>query len=506
MTRVRFAPSPTGALHIGGIRTALYNYLFAKQQGGTFILRIEDTDQTRFVPGAEDYILRALQWVGLNPDEGPQQGGKYTPYRQSERKSLYGEYAHQLVANGKAYYAFDTESELDAMRQKAKESGQHVAPYDASSRQSMRNSLTLSPQEVNTLLESKTSYIIRLKVEKGQLIHIQDIVRGEVTFNTDELDDKVLLKSDGMPTYHLANVVDDRLMEITHVIRGEEWLPSTAHHVLLYRAFGWENEMPQFAHLPLILKPDGKGKLSKRDGVKLGIPVFPLPWKGETAEESFSGFQDTGFESDAVCNFLAFLGWNDGSENEIFSREELIAAFSLDRIHKSGARFDFEKAKWFNQQYLMQKDPAELAMELLPEAQLKYPDTSIEKLEAIILLVRDRITLRKEILTICPYLFMDPPPPNEADINSKCTPERMQLLSAFAQKLETLTSWNRESLDQTTKELLAETSMKMSDLMPLLRLAIAGTLQGPDILQVMIVIGKSNSTNRILEFKKSILI
>ncbi|RME93486.1 MAG: glutamate--tRNA ligase, partial [Bacteroidetes bacterium] len=349
--RVRFAPSPTGALHIGGVRTALYNYLLAKKLGGTFILRIEDTDQTRYVPGAEAYILEALDWLGLTPDEGPGFGGAYGPYRQSERQAQYLKYAQELVASGRAYYAFDTPEELEAQRELAKAAGKHSFKYDAQSRGQLRNSLSLPKAEVEALLADGVPYTIRLLVEPGQTVVIEDLVRGSVSFQTDELDDKVLLKADGMPTYHLANIVDDHLMKISHVIRGEEWLPSTAHHVLLYRAFGWEDTMPAFAHLPLILKPTGKGKLSKRDGLKLGIPVFPLAWKGDTPEDSFMGFREFGFDPAAVLNFLALLGWNPGTDQEIFSLDELIAAFSIEKIGKAGARFDFDKAKWFNQQY-----------------------------------------------------------------------------------------------------------------------------------------------------------
>jgi len=337
--RVRFAPSPTGALHIGGVRTALYNYLLAKKHNGTFILRIEDTDQTRYVPGAEDYIQEALAWLGFSPDEGPKQGGDYGPYRQSERKDLYAQYAMQLLKDGNAYYAFDTAESLTAQRS-AYEARKEVFRYDASTRMGLSNSLTMSAEDVEKRLSSGEPYTIRLKIPADESITIQDQVRGDVTFSSNELDDKIMLKGDGMPTYHLANIVDDHLMEITHVIRGEEWLPSTAHHKYLYRFLGWEETMPQFAHLPLILKPTGKGKLSKRDGAKLGIPVFPLAWKGATAEESFTGFREYGFDPQAANNFLAFLGWNPGTEQEMFSLEELVEAFTIERVGKAGARFD----------------------------------------------------------------------------------------------------------------------------------------------------------------------
>ena len=348
--RVRFAPSPTGPLHIGGVRTALYTYLIAKKTGGAFVLRIEDTDQNRYVPGAEEYIIEALDWCGIKPDEGPHLSGAYGPYRQSERREIYARYATQLVNEGKAYYAFDTAEEIEAMRQRLSEEGNHAPKYDHSSRMVMRNSLTLSESETERLRNESDDVIIRLKVEPDQEIIVNDIIRGQVKFDSSELDDKVLLKADGMPTYHLANIVDDHLMEITHVIRGEEWLPSTAHHVLLYRALGWEDSMPEFAHLSLLLKPNGKGKLSKRDGAKFGFPVFPLEWKASTEDDSFKGFKDFGFDPDATVNFLAFLGWNPGTEQEIFSMEELAEAFNLDQIVKSGARFDIDKARWYNQQ------------------------------------------------------------------------------------------------------------------------------------------------------------
>ena len=335
--RLRFAPSPTGPLHIGGVRTALYNYLLAKKTGGTFILRIEDTDQTRYVPGAEDYIIESLKWCGLEPQEGPGFGGDYGPYRQSERKALYKKYAQQLIDSGNAYYAFDTPEELEARRQAEKEKGNHTFKYDSKLRKEMNNSTTLSAEEVKSRLESGTPYTIRLKIPIDEIVTVKDLIRGDVNFQSNELDDKIILKGDGMPTYHLANIVDDHLMKISHVIRGEEWLPSTAHHVLLYRFLGWEDKMPQFAHLPLILKPNGKGKLSKRDGAKLGIPVFPLSWAGTVQDDAFEGFREFGFDPNAVINFLAFLGWNPGTEQEIFSLDALCDAFSIEKIGKAGA-------------------------------------------------------------------------------------------------------------------------------------------------------------------------
>ena len=361
--RVRFAPSPTGPLHIGGVRTALYNYLLARKHQGTFVLRIEDTDQNRYVDGAESYIIESLQWFGIMPDEGPGIGGEYGPYRQSERKSIYGQYAEQLVAQGDAYYAFDSAEDLDKMKADLAEQGVHSAKYDRSTRQKMKNSFTLSTEEIKVLKGTSPDMVIRLNVPEGETIHIEDDIRGSVSFSTDELDDKVILKADGMPTYHLANIVDDHLMKITHVIRGEEWLPSTAHHVLMYRYLGWST--PRFAHLPLILNPNGKGKLSKRHGAQFGFPVFPLEWDGGD-DGIFTGFREEGFLPDAVINFLAFLGWNPGNNEAIFSVDELCQAFSVEQIVKSGARFDIDKALWYNQQYLINSHDDDLAELIAP--------------------------------------------------------------------------------------------------------------------------------------------
>lgn len=353
--RVRFAPSPTGALHIGGVRTALYNYLLARKLKGTMILRIEDTDQNRFVPGAEDYIRKSLEWVGIRIDEGVGPGGPFAPYRQSERKAIYKQYAQQLIDSGAAYYAFDTEEELDAMRERLKNAGVAIQQYNSITRMEMRNSLTLPPDEVKSLIDSGTPCVIRLKVPRKEEVRLNDLIRGWVMVHSSQIDDKVLMKSDGMPTYHLANVVDDYLMKITHVIRGEEWLPSAPLHVLLYKFLGWEKQMPQFAHLPLLLKPDGNGKLSKRDADRLGFPIFPLTWTDPETGETTIGYKEAGYLPEAFINFLAFLGWNPGTPQEIFSLEELINEFSLERINKAGARFDILKAQWYNQHYLKQK-------------------------------------------------------------------------------------------------------------------------------------------------------
>lgn len=406
MTRLRFAPSPTGALHIGGIRTALYNFLLAKKLHGTFILRIEDTDQVRFVEGAEEYIIRSLDWLGLTPDEGPVQGGPFGPYRQSDRTAIYQDLAMQLVDSGKAYFAFDTTDELEAMRLRLTNQGVSTPKYDASVRMSMHNSLSLSPQEVEDRILAKTPFTVRLKVDPTQTIAIQDKIRGEVSFEGVELDDKVLLKADGFPTYHLANVVDDHLMEITDVIRGEEWLPSTAHHVLLYRAFGWENTMPTFSHLPLILKPNGQGKLSKRDGQKFGFPVFPMGWPNANKEEAIDGFDTFGFEPEAVINFLAFLGWNPGTEQELFSIKQLIEVFDVERIHKSGARFDYDKALWFNQQYVQQLEFHQVQSRLTAYVQQAGFDAAQTNLEAIFNLLKPRVHRLIEIVQQGKYFLV----------------------------------------------------------------------------------------------------
>ncbi len=497
MNRLRFAPSPTGALHIGGIRTALYNYLLARQNGGSFILRIEDTDQTRYVPGAEEYIIRALNWLGLTPDEGPVQGGPSAPYKQSERMAIYKDYALTLVREGMAYYAWDTPEDLEQMRQRLTDKGVPTPKYDASVRGEMKNSLAMTASEVEKLLN--VPFTIRLKVEPGQPIVIQDKIRGEVVFDSTELDDKVLLKADGYPTYHLANVVDDHLMQITDVIRGEEWLPSTAHHVLLYRAFGWEETMPTFSHLPLILKPDGHGKLSKRDGQKFGFPVFPLAWPSPNPEESIEGFDSFGFEPEAVINFLAFLGWNPGTEQEIFSLEELINVFDPERIHKGGARFDYDKALWFNQQYVQQLNYG------LAEPRLKKYgadagyDLSVTSLEAVFNLLKARVHRLIEIVPQGYYFFTDALVFDEAEINKKWTPEVGPVLEKIGEALKAVEPFNHEIAAAVAKEIIQASGIKMGVVMPLLRAALTGTTQGPDVFAIAEVLGKEKSVNRMLQ-------
>ena len=496
--RVRFAPSPTGALHIGGVRTALYNYLLAKRLGGTFILRIEDTDRTRYVPGAEDYIKEALAWCGIFPDEGPGAlGGDYGPYRQSDRKDLYIGYARQLIDSGSAYYAFDTPEELDAMRERLKEAGNHAPRYNAEVRSEMTNSLTLSAEEVEKRILNGEAYTVRLKMPVGETIIVKDLVRGEVSFQSDDLDDKIMLKSDGMPTYHLANIVDDHLMKISHVIRGEEWLPSTAHHVLLYRAFGWEDTMPQFAHLPLILKPNGKGKLSKRDGDKLGIPVFPLSWKGEIAEDSFTGFREYGFAPKAVINFLAFLGWNPGTEQEVFSLEELSAAFSIERIGKSGARFDFDKARWFNEQHLMATSDEELAQQLQPLAKAKGIEVSDAYLTGVCGLMKERVTFVTDFLEKGYYFFDAVRDYDDKNIRKRWKPERRGLFESLQVELSALSNYSAETIEGCVKGFMNKHDLGFGDVLPILRITLAGTMKGPSVFDMMALLGKAEVNQRL---------
>lgn len=495
--RVRFAPSPTGPLHIGGVRTALYTYLIAKKYDGAFILRIEDTDQMRYVPGAEEYIIDSLKWCGLIPDEGPGFGGDFGPYRQSERKEIYQKYALQLIEEGKAYYAFDTSEEIDAMRERMAEEGNKAPKYDHSSRMSMKNSLTLSDDEVNALLDDNENVTIRLKVEPGEEIHIKDLIRGDVVFKSDELDDKILLKGDGMPTYHMANIVDDHLMKISHVIRGEEWLSSTAHHVLLYRALGWESEMPEFAHLPLILKPNGKGKLSKRDGAKFGFPVFPLSWEGETEEDSFLGFREFGFDPKATINFLAFLGWNPGTEQEIFSVEELIESFNLEQIVKSGARFDIDKAKWFNQQYLIHSDDEYLKDSLrsmFTDQLSSYDDVY---LKGVIALMKERVELYPDFLDQGYYFFHEVKEYDEKTIGKRWKEGQEVTLSKLIAELEQLEEFEATKIKAAVEQYISENGLSFGSVLPFLRIGLSGTMKGPDVFSMMALLGKEKVIQRM---------
>lgn len=491
--RVRFAPSPTGPLHIGGVRTALFNYLFAKKNGGTFYLRIEDTDQNRFVPGAEEYILEALEWLGIAPEETVGKNEKFGPYRQSERKHLYKQYADQLIESGNAYYAFDTAESLDAHRKQHEAEGKTFI-YNHHNREKLDTSLVISKEETAKRIANNEDYVIRFKTPVNETLHLQDIIRGEVKFETSLLDDKVLFKSDGMPTYHLANIVDDHLMETSHVIRGEEWLPSMPLHVMLYRAFNWE--APEFAHLPLILKPIGNGKLSKRDGDKMGFPVFPLEWK--TEEGISSGYREKGFFPETVVNFLALLGWNDGTDKEIFSLEELTAAFDLKRVHKSGAKFDPEKNKWFNHQYLMHKDNTVLAEQFskiieTKEIQRTY---SLDEMTKIVSLIKDRAHFVSEFWEMSDFFFTTPNTFDEkASKNWKAeTPALMQELISVIEEITDFTSANIETI---VKDWMTKNEIGMGKVMQPFRLSLVGALKGPHLFDIVEVIGKEETISRL---------
>ncbi|MEL6944483.1 MAG: glutamate--tRNA ligase, partial [Bacteroidota bacterium] len=496
--RVRFAPSPTGALHIGGIRTALYNYLLAKQKGGKFILRIEDTDQGRYVEGAEDYIVEALEWCGLVLDESPALGGDYGPYRQSERKDIYKKYVDQLIASGNAYYAFDSAESLAAKRS-AYEAEKKTFKYDASIRAEMDNSLSMGSADLEDRLNSGEPYTVRLKVPVDETVIVRDQVRGNVSFDSNELDDKILLKADGMPTYHLANVVDDYLMKISHVIRGEEWLPSTAHHVLLYQAFGWEDLIPEFAHLPLILKPNGKGKLSKRDGAKFGFPVFPLSWEGKSAEDSFEGFRSYGFLPEALVNFLAFLGWNPGTEQELFSMEELIAAFDVEKIGKSGARFDIEKGTWFNQQYLINSDSAALAQKIRPWVETKGYEVDDEYLAGVCELMKERVSLLKDFPEKGYYFFEEIKEYEGKPVRKNWKPEFRAAFDELLNVLEGIADFNAANLEQTVKAFIAEKELRIGTVFQILRVGVSGTLKGPSVFDMIALLGTRNPHSQNLK-------
>jgi glutamyl-tRNA synthetase len=495
--RVRFAPSPTGPLHMGGVRTALFNYLFARQNGGTFILRIEDTDQTRYVKGAEDYIIESLRWCGLEFDEGPVQGGNFGPYRQSERKAQYREFADLLIEKGHAYFAFDTAEELDIARKEAESEGRTFS-YDEHTRLSMKNSLALSGEEVEKLIRNGAPYVVRFKMpEQAEMVDDEDMIRGKVSFRTSDLDDKVLFKADGMPTYHLANVVDDHLMEVTHVIRGEEWLPSMPLHVLLYRAFGWDK--PVFAHLPLILKPQGKGKLSKRDGDKLGFPVFPLQWTDPETGDVSAGYREEGYFPDAFINMLALLGWNPGTEQEIFSKEELIKSFSFERVNKAGARFDPEKAKWFNHQYLINTSDKELAGffgPVLVGNGVVPPPTDF--LARIVSLVKERVSFVSELWEQMAFFFVAP-----SDFDAKVAKKRWKgdippFMGQLADFLDDVTTdWQADLLKEQVSALISEKEMNFGGVMNSLRLALVGGSFGPDLFTIVEMLGKEEVVLRI---------
>ncbi len=495
--RLRFAPSPTGALHIGGVRTALYNYLLAKKTNGTMILRIEDTDQTRFVPGAEEYIKEALEWIGIELDESPWQGGPHAPYRQSERKPMYMQYAMQLLESGNAYYAFDTPEELDEMRARLEAAKVPDPKYNSIARLQMKNSLTLPDDEVKAWLDSGKPYVIRFKVPRKEEVRFHDLIRGWVMVHSATLDDKVLMKSDGMPTYHLANIVDDYKMEISHVIRGEEWLPSAPTHVLLYKAFGWESVMPQFAHLPLLLKPDGNGKLSKRDGDLGGYPVFPLEWKDPASGSTWMGFREFGFLPDATLNFLAFLGWNPGTQEEIFSKQQLVDAFTLERIGKSGSKFDINKAKWYNQEYLKQKDNAELAnflAEELAEEGISRPQDTLEKICG---LMKDRLVFMKDLKKETSFFFAAPLTFDGQVAVSKWTADAVLAAQVWHEAMKNVSNFTAEEVKHVLHEILEAKGLKLGKVMQALRLAITGIGQGPDLMQIVEIIGKDEALKRL---------
>lgn len=496
--RVRFAPSPTGALHIGGVRTALYNYLFAKKHGGTMILRIEDTDQSRYVQGAEEYITEALKWCGIQPDEGPAYGGTFGPYRQSERKDMYMQYAQQLVDDGKAYYAFDTSEELEAMRARLKAAKVASPQYNVITRATMKNSLTLPEDEVKARLASGDPYVIRLKVPRKEEIRLNDMIRGWVMVHSSALDDKILMKSDGMPTYHLANIVDDHLMKITHVIRGEEWLPSAPLHVLLYKYLGWEDTMPQFAHLPLLLKPDGNGKLSKRDAQRMGFPVFPLEWKDPETGEQLLGFREEGYLPEAFINFLAFLGWNPGTSQELFDMAGLIGAFSIERIGKSGTKFDINKAKWFNQQYLKQKPDEELAAYLSDELTKHGFSCTEEKAVLICKELKERVIFQHDLWNEAKFFFVAPEQYDQKVIESKWTQEAVTALAGYKEALKGLSAEvDADTAKNTLAEVLEKNNIKMGKVMQALRVSITGAGAGPDLMHIIAILGKDETVDRI---------
>lgn len=490
--RVRFAPSPTGPLHIGGVRTALFNYLFAKKQGGTFILRIEDTDQTRYVSGAESYIVEALNWLNIPFDEGPGKDGGFGPYRQSERKSLYKQYADALIASGNAYYAFDTPEELTALRKETEAAGETFI-YNWHNREQLNNSLGMSDIEIKSILDQGHPYVIRFKTPANEVLELHDIIRGQVTVNTATLDDKVLFKSDGMPTYHLANIVDDHLMQITHVIRGEEWLPSLALHILLYRAFDWR--APEFAHLPLIMKPVGKGKLSKRDGDKMGFPVFPLEWNPKDGESS-SGYREEGYLPEAVVNMLAFLGWNPGTEQELFSLDELINAFDLSRVNKAGAKFDPEKTKWFQHQYLQQASNDDLAKEFDAILASKGIRSAINT-EVVVALLKERATFASDLWNLGDFFYKAPEAYNEKAAKKAFKEQTPALLQTAASHIQSVTDFSPAIISEAVKGWITANEIGFGAVMMPLRLALVGELKGPDVFDIIALLGKEESIERI---------
>ena len=491
--RVRFAPSPTGALHIGGVRTALYNYLFARQHGGDLVFRIEDTDSNRFVPGAEEYIIESFRWLGIKFDEGVSFGGEHGPYRQSERRSIYKKYVEQLLAADKAYIAFDTPEQLEAKRAEIQN-----FQYDARTRGEMTNSLTLPKEEVERRIADGEQYVVRFKVEPGIDVHIDDMIRGHVVIKSDILDDKVLYKSaDELPTYHLANIVDDHLMEITHVIRGEEWLPSAPLHVLLYRAFGWEDTMPTFAHLPLLLKPEGKGKLSKRDGDRLGFPVFPLEWHDPKTGDVSSGYRESGYFPEAVVNFLALLGWNPGTEQELFTLDELVQAFDIHKCSKAGARFDYQKGIWFNHEYMLKKSNEEVANLFAPIVANNGVDETMERITQVVAMMKDRVNFVKELWPLCSFFFIAPTEYDEKTVKKRWKADSAKVMGELADVLEGIDDFSVEGQEPVVMKWVEENGYKLGDVMNAFRLTLVGIGKGPGMFDISAFLGKEETLKRL---------
>ena len=491
--RVRFAPSPTGPLHIGGVRTALFNYLFARQHGGDFVFRIEDTDSHRFVPGAEEYIIESFKWLGIKFDEGVSFGGDHGPYRQCERRDIYKKYVDQLLADGKAYYAFDTPEELDAKRAEIQN-----FQYDARTRMQMRNSLSLPEAEWRQMIADGEQYVVRFLITPGIEVHVNDMIRGDVVIKSDILDDKVLYKSaDELPTYHLANIVDDHLMEISHVIRGEEWLPSAPLHVLLYRAFGWEDTMPRFAHLPLLLKPEGKGKLSKRDGDRLGFPVFPLEWHDPKTGEVSSGYRESGYFPEAVVNFLALLGWNPGTEQELFSLEELVEAFDISKCSKSGAKFDYQKGIWFNHEYILRKSNEEIADLFAPIVANNGVDESMERIRTVVSLMKDRVSFVRELWDLCSFFFLPPTEYDEKTVRKRWKEYSAQQMTELAEVLEGIDDFSIEGQEPVVMKWVEDKGYKLGDIMNAFRLALVGIGKGPGMFDISAFLGKEETLRRL---------
>lgn len=491
--RVRFAPSPTGPLHIGGVRTALFNYLFARQHGGDLILRIEDTDSNRFVSGAEEYILEAFEWLGITFDEGVGIGGKYGPYRQSERRETYRKYVDQLVEEGKAYYAFDTPEELERKRKEVPN-----FQYDATTRMEMRNSLVMDRTEWEQLIVDGTQYTVRFKVEPGQDIMVDDLIRGKIHVKSDILDDKVLYKSaDELPTYHLANIVDDHLMEVSHVIRGEEWLPSAPLHVLLYEALGWKDSMPSFAHLPLLLKPEGKGKLSKRDGDRLGFPVFPLEWRDPKTGDVSAGYRESGYFPEAVINFLALLGWNPGTEQEIFSMEELVNTFDIGKCSKSGARFDYQKGVWFNHEYILRKSDDEIARDFAAIVAGNGVEETFERVKEVVHMMKDRVNFVKELWPLCSFFFIAPTSYDEKTVKKRWKPYSTRQMTELVEVLKDIDDFSVEGQEPIVEQWIADKGYKMGDIMNAFRLTLVGVGKGPGMFDISAFLGKEETIKRL---------